>query len=65
MDADISEASGAEDRVGDGMADDVRVGMPVGALVERNRDAAENERTSLNQPMKVIPDADAGGRCGW
>ena len=64
MYADISEASRAEDGVGDGMADDVRVGVAVGALVERNRDAAENERTSLNQPMEVIPDADAGGGCG-
>ena len=65
MDADISEARRAEDGVGDGMADDVRVGVAVGALLERNRDAAEHERTSLNQPMEVIADADAGGRCGW
>ena len=55
--ADIAFRRRSENRVGDRVADGVGVGIPEQPAVERNRDTAENQRTSLDEPVQVIADA--------
>jgi hypothetical protein len=66
MYADISKARRAKDGIGNGVTNNVRVGMPLGSFLERHRHAGKDQRRSFHQPVEVITDADAGCRCsGW
>jgi hypothetical protein len=55
--ADIARRHGPEDGVGQRVADRVAVRVAVRPAVERNPDAAEDERAALHQPVQVVPDA--------
>ena len=50
--------NGAENRVGDGVRENVGVGMPGESELRRNRDAAENQRTAGGDAVNVpaLPD---------
>ena len=43
----------------DRMADDVAIRMAERAALRRDRDAAEDERPALDQPVQVVAGADA------
>ena len=60
--ADVAGAGGAEHRIGDGVADDVGIGMAESAPVARNAYAAEKQRPSLDQPVQIVAGADAHHR---
>ena len=47
--SDVARRSRAEHRVGQRMTDGVGVGVTEQATVERNRDAAENQRTPVDE----------------
>ena len=57
--ADVAERRCAEERVDQGMAHDVGVGVPVEPALVLDRHAAEHERTSLDEAMRVEPGAHA------
>ena len=57
MPADIAAARGAQNRVGDCMAHDVRVRMAESAAIGRNGHAAEHERPARHEPMQVVAGA--------
>ena len=57
--ADVAGAGGAEDRVRDGVTDDVGVRMAVETELERNRDAGEDQRAAGDQTMQVVAVADS------
>ena len=56
--ADVALADGAQDRVADGMHQNIRVGMAVQTLGVRNFHAAQNEFTARHERMDNITDAD-------
>ena len=56
---DIAFADRAEQRIGNGMAEDVGIGMSLQSAVVRNLDAAENQFAALRQPMRVVTNAAA------
>ena len=61
MPADITRRGGAEHGIRDGVAQDVGVGMSREAVGERHQDAAEHQRSSLDQTMQIVPGPDAAG----
>ena len=61
MTADVAGRRGAEDGVGHRMADDVGVRVAEQPALERNRHAAEDQRTALHQPMQIVAGAGAAG----
>ena len=61
MPADVAGPRGAENRVGDGVAHGVGVRMSGEAALERNGDAAENQRPPLDQPVQVVANARSAG----
>src|SRR5438034_6541070 len=61
---DVAQARGAEDRVGDRVADDVGVRVPEPPSIERDRHTAEYEPASRHQTMQVVPGAGATGSRG-
>ena len=56
---DVVQAGGAEQRVAEGVADDVGVGVPLEAVGVRDLDAAEYERQARDEPVRVECRADA------
>ena len=60
--ADVAERGRAEHRVGRRVADDVGVGVPEGAERRRDAHAAEDQRPSLDEPVQIVPGADARRR---
>jgi hypothetical protein len=54
MIADVAGAAGRQQRVGQRMQRDVRVGVTVEALVMRDLYAAQREMVSGNQPVNII-----------
>ncbi len=57
--AQVAGGRGPQDGVNDGMGDGVRVGVAEQPLLEGDPLAAEDERPPLDQPVGVVPDADA------
>ena len=55
--SDVSRRGGAENRVGDGMTDDVGIGVPERATLGRHGHAAEHERPAFHQPVQVVAHA--------
>ena len=53
MHSDVSRRDGAENRVGDGVRENVRVGMPGETELGWNGDTAEDQRTSGGDAMNV------------
>ena len=64
MASDVAEAGGAEHRIGHGVTHDIGVGVPDQTELERDRHAAEHQRTARAQPVQVValPDPDGGCR---
>ncbi len=62
--SDVAEAGAAENRVGDRMADDIRVRVAQRPTVGGNGHAAQHQRSSGHQPMEVVAGAGAPGPCG-
>src|SRR4051812_40325218 len=60
MMADVAFADRAEDRVGDGVRENVGVRVAVKAVRMRNLHAAENERAAFRETMDVVADAGEG-----
>ena len=58
MTADVAGRRRAENGVGDRVAHRVRVRMPVESFVERDRDAAEDQRPPCHEAMQVVAVAD-------
>ena len=59
--ADVAEAGGAEQGVGDGVQHDVGVAVAGEAARMLDADAAEQERPAGFEPVGVVSDADAHG----
>ena len=57
--ADVPGARRAEQRVGERVTEDVAVGMAERTALERQRDAGQDERPALDEPMQVVARADA------
>ena len=57
--AEVPERRGAEQRVGDRMRKHVAVGVAERAALERNANAAEDQRAPLDEAMRVEPVADS------
>ena len=57
--ADVAEAGGAEQRVGERMGDDVTVGVADEPARMVDRDAAEHERDAVAERMRIDANADA------
>src|SRR5204863_3206140 len=51
---DIARGGCAEDRIGDGVADDIGIGVATQAALEGNRHTAEHERTAIDDSMQVV-----------
>ena len=60
--ADVLLADGAEHGVGDGVAEDVGIGMTLESAIVRNLDAAEDERASFDEAVDVVAEAGGGHR---
>jgi hypothetical protein len=56
--ADVACAGGAEDRVGDGVGEDVGVRVPDEPAVEIDLDATDEQALAGNEAMAVIADPD-------
>ncbi len=56
---DIGQAAAAQNGVGNGVAEDIRVGMAVQADLGMNRDAAQGERQARLEPVDIVAKADA------
>ena len=61
MPADVAKRGRAQNRVGRGVADDVGVGVPEGAERRRDAHAAEDQGPALDEPVQIVPGADATG----
>jgi hypothetical protein len=57
--ADVTQPGGAEQRVDHGVGQHVGVGVPVEPELAFERDAAEHERPTGDQPVGVVADAGA------
>ncbi len=53
MHPDVARRDGAENRVGDGMGENIRVGMSGETEIRWNRDPAENESTAGGDSVNV------------
>ncbi len=62
MPTDVAEDGGAEDRVGGGMADDVRVRMDQRTALARQHHAADDEPPPLDQPVQIVAGANSCSR---
>ena len=60
--ADVAERGGTEHGVGDGVADDVGIGMAFEAEFEGDTHAGEDESAIRHEAVQVITGADADGR---
>ena len=60
--ADVAEAGGAEQGVGDGVQHHVGVGWPTSPRVCGMRTPPRIERPALDQPVRVVPGPDAEHR---
>ena len=56
--ADVSRRGGAEHGIRDGMAERVGIGVAREARAVWNRHAAEEQRTSLDETVRIVPEAD-------
>ena len=65
--ADVAEAGGAEQGVGDGVQHHVGVGVADQPARVLDRHAAEDQRPALDQAVRVVPgtNADHGGFLGY
>ena len=61
--ADVAFAERAKDRIGYGMGKRIAVRMTFGAFFEIDAQAAEYQRSSVDEPMRVISDADPEHKC--
>src|SRR5436190_19000699 len=52
--ANVAFADGAEQSIGNGMAENIRVGMPLQSAIMRNLDAAQNQAAAGLKPMRVV-----------
>src|SRR5277367_2158610 len=59
MHSDIAQAASSQNRVSDGVAQDVGVGMSVEAEVGRNLNASQDQLSSANNAMAVPPKSSA------
>ncbi len=57
--ADVAERRGTEERIDQGMADDVRVRVALEASIVLQRDAPEHERAAGDEPVGIEARADA------
>jgi hypothetical protein len=57
MSSDIAECRCAQQRVAHGVGENIAVGVPDRSFVERERDAADDERAALRQAVQVVADA--------
>src|ERR687898_2044345 len=55
--ADVAQRGRTEDRVGDGVEQDIGVGMPVQPPIVRDLDPAEDQTPSRREAMSVVADA--------
>lgn len=55
--ANIARADRAQHRVGDGMGEDIGIGMSFEAARVRDRDSAENQLSIFGEPMRVVADS--------
>ncbi len=63
MFADVAQGGGPQQRVGDGMHQDVRIRMPVQPLRMGDINATQDQFPSFPEPMDVVPEADARRFC--
>ena len=59
MCADIAERSCAQERITDGMREDVAVGVANRTFIERESDAADDERAAFGKAVQIVADAAA------
>jgi hypothetical protein len=57
--ADVAGARRAKQRIGDGVAHGVGVGVAVQPPIERHVDAAQHQRAALDEPVQIVPVPDA------
>src|SRR5439155_3131445 len=57
--AEIAQAHSAQERVPDGVGQDIPVRVGVGAAIVRQRHASKNKRKSAREPVDIVADADA------
>ena len=62
--ADVAKAGGAEDRVGERMADDVGVAVADAAHRRGDQHAAEDDAVTGREAVRIVADADADGGHG-
>ena len=56
----IAQSGGTEERIAQGMREDIGIGMPKESTCVRDRNPADDERSSFSKAVKVDPHADAG-----
>ena len=61
MAADVAEAGGAENRVGQRVADDVGVGVAERAALGRDGHTAQHQRPAGDEAMKIVAGTGAAG----
>jgi hypothetical protein len=59
MRANVAEAGGAEERIANGVREDVAVGMPDRPFAEGNYDAADDEIAASGEAMQVVANSAA------
>ena len=56
--ANVAQGGGTEDRIGDRVQQHVGVAVPDQVPVVRHLDAAQQQRSAIRQPMRVVPNSD-------
>ena len=59
--ADVSHRRRSENRIGEGMTDDVGVGVALEAAFEGDANAGQNQIATGNQPVKIVAGPDSQG----
>ena len=57
MFTNVARAERAQNGIGDGVRENIGIGMSFEPALVRNFDAAENEFTAIDQAMRVVTDA--------
>src|SRR5262249_49238061 len=60
---DISKASSAKQRIGNGVENDIGIAVADEAARARYGDSSQNQRTALFQPMRIMTNPDAHIPC--
>ena len=64
MPTDVAEIGRAENRVGHGMAHDIRVRMPQRAATRRDGHTGQHQPPSIDQPMQIVTGSNSPGSTG-